>query len=348
MSFTHVTACARGDELDVDHGRRHAVWSRRPWWWSSGPCRTTRRRSTGSSADANVGSSLIVAGSELWVLDHRAGTVSRIRDIGRDPGPWRVGDDPTEHGGPHGGGAVDRGTTQWFYENKMSFNTLMAQQPQTLSSPARPESACRLERATAGGGPGSGLRVDQRDGLWLTERRRRWLYYDNAAVQPLTEPTTVPIDSPRSAVTSAGSPSRSETTRNIVGWTPFESGGHRWPAARVAGRRREESSGPALSSTSFSIRDPVLCSSVGAFVVPGVIKRAGQRLSVWSVAPRDGLVPSRHRCGTSTGAGVTSRGARPRRRGRDDRRQRSPGRDGRITGSIHDWAEAFDVRAAVL
>ena len=59
------------------------------------------------------------------------------------------------------------GTLQWFYENKMSFNTLMAQQPQTLSfalldSPVGP---ARLERAAARRGAGSRLRSHERDAV---------------------------------------------------------------------------------------------------------------------------------------------------------------------------------------
>ena len=41
--------------------------------------------------------------------------------------------DPSEFAGMTAEEMTELGTLQWFFENKMSFNTLMAQQPQTLA-----------------------------------------------------------------------------------------------------------------------------------------------------------------------------------------------------------------------
>jgi epoxide hydrolase len=123
------------------------------------------------------------------------------------------------------------GTLQWFYENKMSFNTLMAQQPQTLSF-ALLDSPVGLLAWNA-----QLLGEDLDRDFVLTNVMLYWLtgtagsaarlYYENAHAIPPTEPTTVPIG--LAAFSGDFSGIRRFANRdhaNIVRWSTFEGGGH--------------------------------------------------------------------------------------------------------------------------
>jgi pimeloyl-ACP methyl ester carboxylesterase len=123
------------------------------------------------------------------------------------------------------------GTLQWFYENKMSFNTLMAQQPQTLSF-ALLDSPVGL---LAWNAQLLGEELDRDFVLtnvmlyWLTGTAgsAARLYYENAHATPPSEPTTVPIG--LAAFSGDFSGIRRFANRdhkNIVRWSTFEGGGH--------------------------------------------------------------------------------------------------------------------------
>jgi epoxide hydrolase len=122
-------------------------------------------------------------------------------------------------------------TLQWFYENKMSFNTLMAQQPQTLSF-ALLDSPVGLLAWNA-----QLLGEDLDRDFVLTNVMLYWLtgtagsaarlYYENAHATPPTEPTTVPIG--LAAFSGDFSGIRRFANRdhtNIVRWSTYEGGGH--------------------------------------------------------------------------------------------------------------------------
>ncbi len=126
---------------------------------------------------------------------------------------------------------TELGTLQWFYENKMSFNTLMAQQPQTLSF-ALLDSPVGL---LAWNAQLLGEELDRDFVLtnvmlyWLTGTAgsAARLYYENAHATPPSEPTTVPIG--LAAFSGDFSGIRRFANRdhkNIVRWSTFEGGGH--------------------------------------------------------------------------------------------------------------------------
>jgi pimeloyl-ACP methyl ester carboxylesterase len=130
------------------------------------------------------------------------------------------------------------GTLQWFYENKMSFNTLMAQQPQTLSF-ALLDSPVGL---LAWNAQLLGEELDRDFVLtnvmlyWLTGTAgsAARLYYENAHATPPTEPTTVPIG--LAAFSGDFSGIRRFANRdhkNIVRWSTFEGGGGHYAAHKV-------------------------------------------------------------------------------------------------------------------
>ena len=130
------------------------------------------------------------------------------------------------------------GTLQWFYENKMSFNTLMAQQPQTLSF-ALLDSPVGL---LAWNAQLLGEELDRDFVLtnvmlyWLTGTAgsAARLYYENAHATPPTEPTTVPIGLAAFAGDFSGIRRFANRDHaNIVRWTTFEGGGGHYAAHKV-------------------------------------------------------------------------------------------------------------------
>jgi len=122
-------------------------------------------------------------------------------------------------------------TLQWFYENKFSFNVLMAQQPQTIGY-AIDDSPVGLLAWLAQ------LLGDELDPdfvlanvmtYWLTRTgsSAARLYYENAHAKRSVEPTTLPL-----AVAGFGGDFygvrrfAERDHKNIVRWTTYDHGGH--------------------------------------------------------------------------------------------------------------------------
>ena len=124
------------------------------------------------------------------------------------------------------------GTLQWFVENKMSFNTLMAQQPQTLGY-AISDSPLGL---LAWNGQLLGEDLDPDFAIsnvmlyWLTGTgtSAARLYYENAHVTDRPAgPTTVPLALAGFGGDFSGIRRFAERDHaNIVRWTMFDHGGH--------------------------------------------------------------------------------------------------------------------------
>ena len=123
------------------------------------------------------------------------------------------------------------GTLQWFYENKLSFNQLMSQQPQTLAY-ALADSPVGL---LAWNGQLFGEGLD--DDFVLTNVSIYWftgtggsaarLYYEDAHATPATEPTTMPTAVAAFGGDFSGIRRFAERDHhNIVRWTTFDHGGH--------------------------------------------------------------------------------------------------------------------------
>jgi hypothetical protein len=122
-------------------------------------------------------------------------------------------------------------TLQWFYENKFSFNVLMAQQPQTLGY-AIDDSPVGLLAWLA---QLLGEELDPDFVLtnvmtyWLTRTgsSAARLYYENAHAQRRAEPTTLPTGLAGFGGDFYGIRRLAERDhRNIVSWTTHDHGGH--------------------------------------------------------------------------------------------------------------------------
>jgi pimeloyl-ACP methyl ester carboxylesterase len=122
-------------------------------------------------------------------------------------------------------------TLQWFVQHKMSFNTLMAQQPQTLAY-ALIDSPAGLLAWNA-----QLFGEDLDDDFVLTNVTLYWLtrtagsaarlYYEDAHATPPTEPTTVPIGLAAFSGDFSGIRRFAERDHtNIVHWSTFDHGGH--------------------------------------------------------------------------------------------------------------------------
>ena len=120
---------------------------------------------------------------------------------------------------------------QWFYENKFSFNVLMAQQPQTLGY-AIDDSPVGLLAWLA---QLLGEELDPDFVLtnvmtyWLTRTgsSAARLYYENAHAQRPAEPTTLPTGLAGFGGDFYGIRRFAERDhRNIVRWTTYDHGGH--------------------------------------------------------------------------------------------------------------------------
>jgi pimeloyl-ACP methyl ester carboxylesterase len=122
-------------------------------------------------------------------------------------------------------------TLQWFYQNKISFNTLMSQQPQTLAY-ALLDSPVGLLAWNA-----QLFGEDLDDEFVLTNVMLYWLtgtagsaarfYYEDAHATPPTEPTTIPIGVAAFAGDFSGIRRfANRDHKNIVHWSVFDHGGH--------------------------------------------------------------------------------------------------------------------------
>ena len=140
--------------------------------------------------------------------------------------------DPSEFAGMTEEEQRELGTLQWFVENKMSFNTLMAQQPQTLGY-AISDSPLGL---LAWNGQLLGEDLDPDFAIsnvmlyWLTGTgtSAARLYHENAHVtERPTGPTTVPLALAGFGGDFSGIRRFAERDHaNIVRWTMFDRGGH--------------------------------------------------------------------------------------------------------------------------
>ena len=122
-------------------------------------------------------------------------------------------------------------TLQWFYTNKFSFNTLMAQQPQTLAFAVNDSPAGLL--AWNGQLLGEDLEPDfALDNVmlyWLTgtAASAARLYHENAHASHPSEPTTAPLALAAFAGDFSGIRRFAERDHsNIVRWSRFDRGGH--------------------------------------------------------------------------------------------------------------------------
>jgi pimeloyl-ACP methyl ester carboxylesterase len=123
-------------------------------------------------------------------------------------------------------------TLQWFYQNKMSFSTLMSQQPQTLAY-ALLDSPVGLLAWNA-----QLLGEDLDDDFALTNVMLYWLtgtagsaarlYYEDAhAAEKPTEPTTVPIGVAAFGGDFSGIRRFAHRDhKNIISWNVYDHGGH--------------------------------------------------------------------------------------------------------------------------
>jgi pimeloyl-ACP methyl ester carboxylesterase len=139
--------------------------------------------------------------------------------------------DPAELAGLSAEEQRELATLQWFFENKMSFNQLMSQQPQTLAFALRDSPAGLL----AWNAQLFGEELD--DDFALTNVMLYWLtgtaasaarlYYEDAHAAHPAEPTTVPIGLAAFAGDFSGIRRFAERDHaNIVHWSVFDHGGH--------------------------------------------------------------------------------------------------------------------------
>jgi pimeloyl-ACP methyl ester carboxylesterase len=132
---------------------------------------------------------------------------------------------------------------QWFYQNKFSFNVLMAQQPQTLGYAIEdsPVGLLAWLAQLMGEELDPDFVVTNVMMYWLTRTgaSSARLYYENAHAPRLTEPTTRPTALAGFGGDFYGIRRLAERDhRNIVRWTTYDHGGHfaahKVPAVYVA------------------------------------------------------------------------------------------------------------------
>jgi pimeloyl-ACP methyl ester carboxylesterase len=122
-------------------------------------------------------------------------------------------------------------TLQWFYENKFSFNTLMAQQPQTLAFALMdsPVGLLAWNAQLLGEDLDADFALTNVMLYWLTgtAASAARLYYENAQTTPPAEPTQVPLGLAAFGGDFSGIRRFAERDHeNIVHWSVFDHGGH--------------------------------------------------------------------------------------------------------------------------
>ncbi len=128
--------------------------------------------------------------------------------------------------------ASELATLQWFVENKLSFNTLMAQQPQTLAYAINdsPLGLLAWNAQLLGEDLDPDFALSNVMLYWLTgtAASAARLYFENAhATDRPTEPTTVPLGLAAFGGDFSGIRRFAERDHaNIVRWTTFGHGGH--------------------------------------------------------------------------------------------------------------------------
>jgi hypothetical protein len=122
-------------------------------------------------------------------------------------------------------------TLQWFYQNKMSFNTLMSQQPQTLAYALldSPVGLLAWNAQLFGEDLDADFILTNVMLYWLTgtaASAARFYYEDAHATHP-TEPTTIPIGVAAFGGDFSGIRRfANRDHKNIVHWSVFDRGGH--------------------------------------------------------------------------------------------------------------------------
>jgi epoxide hydrolase len=140
--------------------------------------------------------------------------------------------DPSEFADMTEQEASELATLQWFLENKMSFNTLMAQQPQTLSYAVTdsPLGLLAWNAQLLGEDLDPDFALSNVMLYWLTgtPASAARLYYENAhTTDRPTGPTTVPLGLAAFGGDFSGIRRFAERDHaNIVRWTTFDKGGH--------------------------------------------------------------------------------------------------------------------------
>jgi pimeloyl-ACP methyl ester carboxylesterase len=140
--------------------------------------------------------------------------------------------DPSEFADMTEEEGTELGTLQWFVENKMSFNTLMAQQPQTLAYAVNdsPLGLLAWNAQLLGEDLDPDFALSNVMLYWLTgtAASAARLYYENAhTTDRPTEPTTVPLGLAAFGGDFSGIRRFAERDHsNIVRWTTFDHGGH--------------------------------------------------------------------------------------------------------------------------
>jgi pimeloyl-ACP methyl ester carboxylesterase len=140
--------------------------------------------------------------------------------------------DPSEFADMTEQEASELATLQWFVENKMSFNTLMAQQPQTLAYALNdsPLGLLAWNAQLLGEDLDPDFALSNVMLYWLTgtAASAARLYYENAhATDRPTDPTTVPLGLAAFGGDFSGIRRFADRDhRNIVRWTTFDHGGH--------------------------------------------------------------------------------------------------------------------------
>jgi epoxide hydrolase len=122
-------------------------------------------------------------------------------------------------------------TLQWFYENKISFNTLMSQQPQTLAFALldSPVGLLAWNAQLLGDDLDAEFTLTNVMLYWLTRTAASAarFYYEDAHASHPTEPTTTPIGVAAFAGDFSGIRRFADRDhKNIVHWSVFDGGGH--------------------------------------------------------------------------------------------------------------------------
>jgi epoxide hydrolase len=122
-------------------------------------------------------------------------------------------------------------TLQWFYEHKMSFNTLMSQQPQTLAFALldSPVGLLAWNAQLLGDDLDADFTLTNVMLYWLTgtAASAARFYYEDAHAEHPTEPTTTPTGLAAFAGDFSGIRRfANRDHKNIVRWSKFDRGGH--------------------------------------------------------------------------------------------------------------------------
>jgi hypothetical protein len=140
--------------------------------------------------------------------------------------------DPSEFEGMTPEELTELGTLQWFFENKMSFNKVFSEQPQTVGYGITdsPLGLLAWNAQLLGEDLDADFQLSNVMLYWLTKTAASAgrLYYENAHVQDRpTEPTTLPIGLAGFGGDFSGIRRFAERDhKNIVSWNMYPSGGH--------------------------------------------------------------------------------------------------------------------------